>query len=315
MRRPDVIVVGAGPAGVSAALGAARKGLQVVLLERGETAGSKNMFGGMIPNCPAAEELLPGFWERAPWERHVVKRTLTILSEASATSLAFESDHFDTSPTTATPSLGRSSTGGLRIGGRGRGNPPHGLSCRGAYRRERLHRGVRVGRDKGELRAPVTILGDGVLSLLARKQGLSEPAEAHDMALGVKALFRLGEEEINERFGLVRRQGASQEFLGCTEGIRGGGFIYTQTETLSVGLVTHLDSLKARGIAPYDLLQGFLARDRCPSCSKGLSSSSTRRTCFPKAATSSCRGSSARECFSRATRRASATRTDSTRKG
>ncbi len=121
--------------------------------------------------------------------------------------------------------------------------------------------GVRVGRDKGELRAPVTILGDGVLSLLARKQGLSEPADAHDTALGVKALFRLGEQEINDRFGLVRRQGASQEFLGCTEGIRGGGFIYTQTETLSVGVVTHLDSLKARGIAPYDLLQGFLARE------------------------------------------------------
>jgi electron transfer flavoprotein-quinone oxidoreductase len=81
------------------------------------------------------------------------------------------------------------------------------------------------------------------------------------MALGVKALFFLKEEEMNERFNLVRRQGVTQEFLGCTEGIRGGGFIYTQTETLSVGLVFHLDSLKQSGIAPYDVFQRFLASD------------------------------------------------------
>jgi electron transfer flavoprotein-quinone oxidoreductase len=42
----------------------------------------------------------------------------------------------------------------------------------------------------------------------------------------------------------VGREGATQEFLGCTEGVRGGGFVYTQTDTVSVGLVFHLDSLK-----------------------------------------------------------------------
>jgi electron transfer flavoprotein-quinone oxidoreductase len=270
MRRPDVIVVGAGPAGVSAALGAARKGLQVVIVERGETAGSKNMFGGMIPNCPSAEELLPGFWERAPWERHVVKRTLTILSEASATSLAFESDHFDSRPyngyTLFRPVFDRwFANEAVEAGATLLTN----CLAEELIVENGSIKGVRIGRDAGELRAPVTILSDGVLSLLARKQGLSKPAEAHDVALGVKALFRLREQEINDRFGLVRRQGATQEFLGCTEGIRGGGFIYTQTETLSVGVVTHLDSLKARGIAPYDLLQGFLARDAVSRLLKG----------------------------------------------
>jgi electron transfer flavoprotein-quinone oxidoreductase len=66
------------------------------------------------------------------------------------------------------------------------------------------------------------------------------------------------EEEIDERFGLVGREGATQEFLGCTEGVRGGGFIYTQTDTVSVGLVFHLDSLKQRGIPPYELLERFV---------------------------------------------------------
>ena len=67
----------------------------------------------------------------------------------------------------------------------------------------------------------------------------------------------------------MRRQGVTQEFLGCTEGIRGGGFIYTQMETLSVGLVFHLDSLKARGIAPYDLFDRFLAREPVKKLLKG----------------------------------------------
>ena len=110
---------------------------------------------------------------------------------------------------------------------------------------------------------------DGVLSRLAQKAGLRKSPESSELALGVKTLFRMREEEINERFGLVRNQGCTQEFIGCTEGIRGGGFIYTQSETLSVGLVLHLDSLKKNRIAPYDLFEQFLAFDPVRKLLKG----------------------------------------------
>ena len=83
----------------------------------------------------------------------------------------------------------------------------------------------------------------------------------------------------------MRRQGVSQEFLGCTEGIRGGGFIYTQTETLSVGLVCHLDSLKKRGIAPYDLFRAVPCERPVGSCSRARSWSSIPPTCCRRAAT------------------------------
>jgi electron transfer flavoprotein-quinone oxidoreductase len=266
----DVIVVGSGPAGTTAALRMAQKGLKVILLERGDAPGSKNVFGGMLPHCPMVEELLPYFWQDAPWERYVVKRTLTLLSEASATSLVFESKSFDQPPysgyTLYRPAFDRwyaqkACEAGVSL--------LTGCLVQDLVLDGKLIAGVRIARKEGELKAPVTIACDGVLSLLARKAGLRQLPRAQDMGLGVKALFHLKEDEINERFGLVRNQGCSQEFIGCTHGIRGGGFIYTQTETLSAGLVLHLDSLKNSGIAPSDLFEQFLNYDPVRKLLKG----------------------------------------------
>ena len=188
----------------------------------------------------------------------MVKRTLTVLSEAAAFSMAFESENFDCRPyngyTLFRPIFDRWYADRAVDAG---ATLLTGCLAEDVVLQNASITGIRIGRSKGQVHAPVTILCDGVLSLLARRLGLSKPAEAHDMALGIRALFRLREEEIDERFGLARRQGASHEFLGCTEGIRGGGFVYTQTETLSVGLVIHLDSLKGSRKAPYDLFQRF----------------------------------------------------------
>lgn len=270
MKTYDAIVVGAGPAGTTAALRMAQKGLKVLLIERGDMPGSKNMFGGMLPNCPVVEELLPGFWDEAPWERHVVKRILTIVSDASSSSLVFESKNFDAPPyngyTLFRPVFDKWYAEKAREFGV---TLLTGCLAEALLYKGNAVSGVRVARGNGEIHAPVVIACDGVLSLLAKRAGLVKEPKPSDMALGVKALFRLPEEEINARFNLVRRQGATQEFLGCTEGIRGGGFIYTQTETLSVGLVFHLDALKNSGIAPYELFQRFLSSDPVRKTLKG----------------------------------------------
>lgn len=65
--RYDCIVVGAGPAGAAAALNMAGDNLSVLLVERGKTAGTKKLFGGLIHRAPI-DEFLPGFWEEAPVE-------------------------------------------------------------------------------------------------------------------------------------------------------------------------------------------------------------------------------------------------------
>jgi electron transfer flavoprotein-quinone oxidoreductase len=266
----DVIVVGAGPAGTTAALRMAQRGMKVLLLERGSVPGEKNMFGGMLPHCPIVEELLPRFRDEAPWERHVVKRTLSLLTDSSSSSFVFESKNFDTPPysgcTIYRPLFDKWYAQKACEAG---ANLLAGCLVDELLTNGNLISGVKIGKDEGEIKAPVTIVCDGVLSRLAQQAGLRKSPEPHELGLGIKALFRMKEEEINERFGLVRTQGCSQEFIGCTKGIRGGGFIYTQTQTLSVGLVLHLDSLKKSGITPYDLFEEFLAHDPVRKLLKG----------------------------------------------
>ena len=116
-----------------------------------------------------------------------------------------------------------------------------------------------MARPDGVIEAPLVVACDGATSLLAKEAGLHAGFTPHQLALGVRALFRLTEDEVDDRLGLSGLQGATNEFLGCTDGVRGGGFVYSQVDTLSVGVVAHLDSLTQKRIPPYDLLARFVA--------------------------------------------------------
>ena len=81
MKRPgkDVIIVGGGLAGLSCAYTLGGAELSVLVLERGDQPGAKNMSGGRLylgPVRALAGELLDG----APFERRVVKESLTLMA-------------------------------------------------------------------------------------------------------------------------------------------------------------------------------------------------------------------------------------------
>ena len=266
----DVIVVGAGPAGSLAALKLARAGCNVCLLERGKYPGAKNMFGGLLHHTPVLNEMFPDFIERAPLERHVYKKVLAFMTPSSAVSLTFENDNFDKPPyngyTVFRPAFDKwladeaVKAGVLLL-----------CDCTAGdlIRKDGRIAGVTVkGRD-GELRANIVIAADGVLSFLAKKAGLRQDFKLANLGVGVKLLLGLPEDTINERFHLVRDQGADISFLGATGDMRGGGFLYTNRESVSVGLVVHLDSLRASGKTPYDTLNDFLQHPTVSKLVKG----------------------------------------------
>jgi electron transfer flavoprotein-quinone oxidoreductase len=266
----DVIIVGAGPAGSLAALKLARAGRSVVMVERGRRPGAKNMFGGLLHNTPALNDLLPGFPERAPLERHVYKKVLAFLTPDSAVSLTFENENFDSPPfngyTVLRPAFDAwlaneaVKAGALLL---------CDCTAENVIKENGHIAGVTVKGREGELKGNIVIAADGVLSFMAEKAGLRRNFKPSDMGVGIKLLLGLPEATINERFHLVRDQGADISFLGAAGDIRGGGFLYTNRESVSVGLVLHLDSLKSSGKTPYDALNTFLQHPSLEKLVKG----------------------------------------------
>jgi electron transfer flavoprotein-quinone oxidoreductase len=266
----DVIIVGAGPAGSLAALKLASAGLNVCMLERGKYPGAKNMFGGLLHHTPVLNEMLPDFPERAPLERHVYKKVLAFMTPQSAVSLTFENETFDNPPfngyTVFRPAFDRwlaaeaVKAGALLL---------CDCTAEDLIKKDGQAIGVRVKGREGEIRGKIIIAADGVLSFMAKKAGLRQDFKSSDMGVGLKLLLGLSEPAINERFHLVRDQGADISFVGTTGDMRGGGFLYTNRESVSVGLVVHLDSLKASGKAPYEVLNEFLKHPQVRKLVKG----------------------------------------------
>ena len=71
--------------------------------------------------------------------------------------------------------------------------------------------------------------------------------------------MQLDEDTITQRFALAPGRGAAFAFVGdCTQGIGGGGFLYTNRSSLSVGLVLRLDALRDSRRHAREVFQHYL---------------------------------------------------------
>lgn len=118
--------------------------------------------------------------------------------------------------------------------------------------------GVRAGED--ELRARVVIAADGVNSFIARQAGIRAREPRKHLAVGVKSVVRLPRKLLEDRFRLNDREGVAYAVVGeATRGCAGGGFLYTNIDSVSVGVVLRLDDLAAKGLASSDVHDHFLS--------------------------------------------------------
>ena len=256
----DAIVVGAGPGGAAAALTMARGGLSVVLFERGERPGVKNVMGGVMYGRMLAD-VVPEFWKTAPMERVVTDERLWLTTADSVVTAGHKHLPHSIEPPNAFTVLRVPFDGWFAAQAEAAGAlliP--GTTVDDVIREHGRVVGVRTGREEGELRAHLVVIADGANSFLVQKAGLGRPLEPNEMALVVKEIIALPGAAIEERFTLDPGMGATIEVYGAvTRGMAGYGFIYTNRESLSVGIGALISQFMETRITPWDLLEGFKA--------------------------------------------------------
>lgn len=256
--RFDVVVVGAGPAGATAALVAARAGLSVCLLERGPFPGSKNMYGGVIYGR-ILDQVLPGWFDEAPVQRWITRRSTMVTTDDQALTIDFRNGAWSRAPYNGATAFRADFDGWLAGKAEEAGAT---LVC--ATTATGLLRGgdgrvvgVRTDRPDGDIEAGLVIAADGVNSFLATEAGLYPHFSAEHITLGAKEVLHLGRDEIDRRFGLRDLEGLDIEMLGCTQGIAGGGFLYTNLESIAVGVVLSVTGLARSGLRPEQVIAGM----------------------------------------------------------
>jgi electron transfer flavoprotein-quinone oxidoreductase len=255
----DLIVVGAGPAGLSCAWEAASAGLQVAVLERGDVAGAKNLSGGRVylePLRSLCGELLDG----APLERSVISESIVLAGRNDSASFRLDGAAGDL-PSSATVLRARLDAFlADRVSEKGAMVLPQQRVDMLVREGDRVV-GAKVGGE--DLRASLVVLADGALSFLAEEAGLRRGRPHGQYAVGVKELIALDASAIEQRFNVGPGLGASRLYAGAvTAGVPGGGFLYTNAETVSLGLVFQLPGVRDwRGDEHlWELLERFKER-------------------------------------------------------
>ncbi len=258
MEKVECIVVGGGLAGLSAAYGLAGAGAEVMVLERGDYAGAKNVTGGRLYVSPI-RGFYPELWEEAPFERPVARELITMMGDGAHTTFELASDHLVAGPPQSYTVVRARLDQWLaeKVGEKG-GMVVPGMKVDELLRKDGRIVGIRAGED--EIGADVVVVAEGVLRLLAEPAGLAARPDEKDHALGYKEVIELPAGVIEDRWNLNPGEGAAQLFLGTvTDGMMGGGFLYTNKESISLGVVVGMHAMKADGreIESHQLLERF----------------------------------------------------------
>lgn len=252
----DAIVVGAGCAGSIAAYTLAKAGKSVLLVERGNFAGAKNMTGGRI-YAHSLKKVFPNFETEAPVERRITRERISLLDAHANFTIDFSSESmaqegkdsysvlfgpFDQWLAEQAEEAGAEIICGI---------PVEDLIMDGSK-----VKGVVAGED--ELTADVVILADGVNSLLTPKAVGAPTPKPSEMAVGVKELIALPPNVIEDRLLCAPGEGAAWLFAGdSTKGHIGGGFMYANRDSISLGLVATLSDLVTADTTIYQMMEDF----------------------------------------------------------
>jgi len=247
----DVVVVGAGAAGLSAAIGLAKADFSVLVLEAGAYPGAENWSGCVyFAESLADSDLLgPDGVESLAWERRLVERGIFSGNGHSFAGATYrDPTAFRNCYTVLRPIFDHHLAQVAR---------QHGVTILSDTTAEGLirERGrvIGVSTQRGPVYADLVFLAEGDASHLITKEGYEQSArgrqEVHFLQ-GVKQVIEMPGGAIEEIFGVAPEEGVAYEMLLRNVFFRGrettlnmGGFLYTNRDSISLGFVLPLGHL------------------------------------------------------------------------
>jgi electron transfer flavoprotein-quinone oxidoreductase len=257
----DVAIVGAGPAGISAACMLAEAGLKTVVIERGEYPGAKNMSGGVLYGHNLSQILPDYIALGCPVERNIIESRIWYLSKEAGFSIGYRDSIFGGERKLNSFTVGRAKfdrwfaeqakkKGALVV--------PATVAVDLIKDSQGKVCGVMTNRADGEIKAKIVLLADGVNSPLAAKAGFRPDLKAEHVALAVKETIELAPEVIEQRFGVSSADGVTTEVMGeMTGGMDGVAIIYTNKNSVSISVGANLADFARTKIKPYELIEAY----------------------------------------------------------
>ena len=253
----DVVVVGAGPAGLSAAIVLAKAGVKVIVIERGKFPGAKNVMGGVFyTDC--MKGIVDEFPGKSPVERHIIEQRMWILDEKSSVGFNHKNDRFNDEPynchTVFRAKFDRWLAGEAEKAG--------ALIINNTVVREAITEnekvvGVRTDRPQGDVYANAVIVADGVNSLLAKSLGMRRNIQKDAVAVAAKEVIGLDEKVINDRFNVRPGEGVTIEMTGNFFNGEAMAFLYTNQKSVSLGVGMVIADLVKNKLNPNELIEGL----------------------------------------------------------
>jgi electron transfer flavoprotein-quinone oxidoreductase len=273
----DCVVVGAGPAGSAAALQLARDGLDVVLVERGDRPGEKNVMSGILFTDTLAE-LIPDFEDRAPLQRRITSGyTMHYLTADAVVTLPTLRDYREPmQPSYFTVFRSEFDAWFAEQAVRAGAELFTATLVEDLLWEDGRVTGVRTVR--GDLRARVVIGADGVNSTVAEQSRLRQRPTPSEVSLIVREVLDLPAAVIEERFALRPGEGLLNLLIGLVSGDDGrqGVYyteLYTNQDSLSLTSEVPLSTLKGCGVPAYEVMA---ARERHPYIARLIAGSTLR---------------------------------------
>jgi electron transfer flavoprotein-quinone oxidoreductase len=268
MERYDVAIIGGGSAGLAALKQLSNLNKQAILIEAGKKAGSKNLSGGILYSKKPkhgktynVEDVYPEFLQDTPVERRITQYMLHATSRDKVFTMNLTAAHEYQANFGYSVLLNKLNGWFAKQASESAERQGGGIVS-GVHVRSISWQDEKTVIETDELEpfeAKAVIAADGVNSEVAEITGARAKFTPEQLYQGVKVIVKLPEEIIEQRFGIGPDEGAAHLFAGdITLNHIGGGFLYTNLDTLSVGAVYHYDSLIDRPSEPYTLVNVLL---------------------------------------------------------